>query len=177
MSERSPMPGSSNEGCDPLPAVDAAIERLLASTPLRRPSAALDARIHALLEERPQAWRRRMAPIAAAAGFALAVGFVAGNWSSQIRLNGGSLGLGGGSLADTARPAASRDLNLVHQESSARPAAFAGTRTVDLGDDGTVQTAPSLWIRTDRFRDPARGVTIERSYPEAWMVVGRPSTD
>ena len=72
---------------------------------------------------------------------------------------------------------ASDGLELVLRDSSVRPAALATPRSVDLGDEGAVQTADSLWIRTDRFHDPRRGVTIERSYPETWTLVGKPATD
>ncbi len=162
--------GPEGHGRDVLPAVDAALERLIAAMPLRRPSPALDARVEALFARPEIPWWRRVAPIAAAAGFALAVGFIAGTWSSQLRL--------GRPGSDDGVPGhASSGLNLVHQESSARPAAFAAPRTMDLGDGGSVQTAPSVWIRTDRFRDPTRGVTIERSYPETWTLVGTPSTN
>jgi len=172
MNDWTPGANAPGEGRDLVPAVDAAIERLLAATPLRRPSASFDARMRVLLEQRPMSWWRRAAPLAAAAGFALAAGFVAGSWSSHLRTWGN-----GGGGRESSRPASTPNLNLVHQESLARPAAFGGTQTIDLGDDGAVQTAPSLWIRTDRFVDPQRGVTIERSYPETWTVVGRPSTD
>ena len=157
MNDHTDATASDDRGRDLRPVVDAAIERLVASMPLRRPSALLDARINALLEQREQPWWQRMAPIAAAAGFALAIGFVAGSWMSQARLNGGSMpsGIASGSASD--------GLELVLRDSSVRPAALATPRSVDLGDEGAVQTADSLWIRTDRFHDPRRGVTIERS--------------
>jgi len=156
-----------------IPEVDAAIERLVSSMPLRRPSAALDARVRALLERPSQPWWQRIVPLAAAAVLLLGIGFVAGAWISQVRLGvGNALGVGNSTSANS-----TGDLQLVLQDTSATPAAWGTSRTLDLGDDGAVQAAPSVWIRTDRFHDPERGVTIERSYPETWTLVGSPSAD
>lgn len=151
------------------PEVDAAIERLIASMPLRRPSALFERRMSALLE-RPAvpAWHR-LAPLAAAL-LLLGVGFIAGAWVSSIRL-------GGGSASGSADGGSTASLQLVHRDSSRLPAVWGEPRTLDLGRDGAVQTAPSIWIRTDRFHDPQRGVTIERTYPEAVTLVGAPAAD
>jgi len=160
---------------NPMPTVDAAIERLIAAMPLRRPSTSLDARIDALLERRAQPWWLRVVPLATAAGLLLAVGFVAGSWVGQARLSGGSYASEPRTTTTTARD--DGDVNLVLQDSSMRRAGLAAPRMIDLGDDGTVRAADSLWIRTDRYHDPQRGVTIERSYPEAWTLMGTPSAD
>jgi len=172
-----------DHGRDVRPAVDAAIERLIAAIPLRRPSGMLDVRIGALIERHTHPWWKRAAPIAAAAGFALAIGFVAGSWMSQGRLTGGesrtqlpALPTDGGTAID-ARDARDAGLNMVLRDSSVRPAALAAPRSIDLGEEGALQAAESLWIRTDRFHDPRRGVTIERSYPETWTLVGAPAAD
>lgn len=157
---------------NPMPTVDAAIERLIAAMPLRRPSMALDARIDALLERRAQPWWLRVVPLATAAGLILAVGFVAGSWVGQTRLNGGSL-----TSAAPVTPPDHGDVNLVLQDSSMRRAGLTAPRMIDLGDDGTIRAADSLWIRTDRYHDPKLGVTIERSYPETWTLMGTPSAD
>lgn len=160
-------------GREVVPTVDAAIERMLASLPHRRASAMLDARIGALIERRAQPIWKRFMPMAVAASFTLAIGFVAGNWMSQARLNGD----GRFSEAPTLYSAPTDGTGLILQDSSVRPAALAAPRTVDLGDDGAVQAAESFWIRTDRFHDPNRGVTVERSYPESWTLVGVPAAD
>lgn len=162
------------EGSPVRPAVDAAIERLVAAMPLRRPSAALDARIHAMLERPVQPWWMGLAPLAMAAALLLAIGFIAGSWVGQSRL--GTIDPFTSAPLRAAAPAA-EPLDLVLRDSSVQPAALGTPQSLDLGEDGSVQTAPSLWIRTERFHDPRRGVTIERSFPERWTLVGSPSAD
>ncbi|MBX3354886.1 MAG: hypothetical protein KF724_04230 [Phycisphaeraceae bacterium] len=166
---------SPDEARGELAQVDLAIERLLSRMPLRRPSAMLDARIGAMIERRTTPWWWRALPLAAAAGFALAVGYVTGSWSTQARLQGALSGPGPLSVVD--QHADDDGLSLVLRESSVRPAALAQPRSLDLGDAGSLQAADTLWIRTDRYFDPRRGVSVERSYPETWTLLGAPAAD
>lgn len=171
VSDWGPESASQPEAARALPTVDAAIERLIAATPLRRPSAALDSRIASLVAAPSRPWWMSALPLAAAAGFILAVGFVAGSWNAQVRLTGGG---GTSTTAASGTPSS----NFVLRDSSVRPVALARPTTIDLGDDGAVvQAIPSLWLRTDRYVDPETGVMIERTVPEMNTLVGPPAAD
>lgn len=139
----------------PLPVADLEIERLVAALPLRRPSDALDARIAATahFESRPRVGRMRW-PAAAAALFFVGAGLSMG-WSL--------------------RAAAVRDW--VPMGTEWQTAGFADFGARELPSGEVVRSTGTVYVRTDRYRDPARGATIEVRSIEPRLVVGRPSAD
>ncbi|MFO0894369.1 MAG: hypothetical protein U0574_05360 [Phycisphaerales bacterium] len=160
---------------NPLNPADRALERLLASMPLRAPSPALDLRIMATVQA---ARARRRWPLALAAAAALAAvagfagGLTVGRSGSWMPRGGGASGSG-----DTTLVSGTPHLELTPVSSDVVPAGLDAPRTFEMGDMGPVRSAKATFVRTDTFRDPRRGVTIERRYPEERLVLGSPALD
>ncbi len=136
-------------------AADLEIEHLVAALPHRRPSDTLDARIAATahFESRPIVGRMRW-PAAAAALFFVGAGLSLG-WSL--------------------RAAAVRDWVPLGTEWQTAGFTDFGARALPSGD--VVRSAGTLYLRTDRYRDPARGATIEIRSLEPRLIIGHPSAD
>ncbi|MCE9618960.1 MAG: hypothetical protein K8R92_03515 [Planctomycetes bacterium] len=136
-------------------AADLELERLVAELPHRRPSDHLDRRVAATahFESRPMISRMRW-PAAAAAIFFVAAGLAIG-WSL--------------------RSAAGRDWVPVGTEWKTAGFTDFGARELPSGD--VVRSAGTLYIRTEKFRDPVRGATIEINSLEPRLMVGRPCAD
>ena len=140
---------------EPLPSIDAEMERLVASLPLRAPSDRLDHRIAATahFESRPRISRLRW-PAAAAAVLFVGAGLAVG-WSLR------------GASESAWIPAGTR-----WQTAGIAP---VGSRT--LPDGRVVEPAGAVYIRTDRLYDPRTRATVEIHSIEPHIIVVRPSAD
>ena len=127
----------------------------MASLPFARPSFDLDARVAATahFESRPVIHRMRW-PAAAAALFLVGCGLAAG-WAMR-----GVAGTAWLPLGTEWQAAGLRDL---------------GAATLPGGT--VVRSAEATYIRTQRFRDPAAGATLEIQTIEPRLIIGRPHVD
>lgn len=138
-----------------LPTADLELERMVDALPLLAPSSRLDARVAAAVHfaERPMLHRMRW-PAAAAAVMALAAGLTLG-WHMR------------GAAGGTWVPAGT----------DWQTAGYSDLGAHRLPNGDVVRSAETIYLRTDRFRDPVNNAYIEVRTLEPRLQIGRPCVD
>ncbi len=138
-----------------LPVLDLELEAMVGALPFQAPTRRLDARIAAAAHfaGRPRLARMRW-PASVAALMALGAGLALG-WAMR-----------------DAAPA-----TWVPSGTEWQAAGFSNLGPHKLPGGEVVRSAEALYLRTDRYRDPANGAWIEVTSLEPRIIIGRPAVD